>query len=268
MMYKTAGTQLNLDYTSEEDFIKKFKLANNLVPISIGLFANSSIVEKSNSGYLSYRSKVWQETSRGGLPEFFLKDVNFEKYADYIMNYPILFLQSEGNYISGKKYLFKNFMNGEIKEIGNKIPSTNDLDTHLGTIFTENRLKQYIELRSMDACGWECLCAGPALFTGLLYGNLEEALDLIKNWEADEVLSAYKNAPKDGLKTNLMGKDISYWAEKLIDISKSGLKKRDFLNRKKLSEAKFLDHLEKIVKNKKTNADNIISKYSNSEKFE
>ena len=83
MMYKTAGTQLNLDYTSEEDFIKKFKLANNLVPISIGLFANSSIVEKSNSGYLSYRSKVWQETSRGGLPEFFLKDVNFEKYADY-----------------------------------------------------------------------------------------------------------------------------------------------------------------------------------------
>ena len=265
MMYKTAGTQLNLDYTSEEDFIKKFKLANNLVPISIGLFANSSIVEKSNSGYLSYRSKVWQETSRGGLPEFFLKDVNFEKYADYIMNYPILFLQSEGNYISGKKYLFKNFMNGEIKEIGNKIPSTNDLDTHLGTIFTENRLKQYIELRSMDACGWECLCAGPALFTGLLYGNLEEALDLIKNWEANEVLSAYKNAPKNGLKTNLMGKDISYWAERLLDISKSGLKKRDFLNRKKLSEAKFLDHLEKIVKNKKTNADNIISKYSNSE---
>ena len=265
MMYKTAGTQLNLDYTSEEDFIKKFKLANNLVPISIGLFANSSIVEKSNSGYLSYRSKVWQETSRGGLPEFFLKDVNFEKYADYIMNYPILFLQSEGNYTSGKKYLFKNFMNGEIKEIGNKIPSTNDLDTHLGTIFTENRLKQYIELRSMDACGWECLCAGPALFTGLLYGNLEEALDLIKNWEANEVLSAYKNAPKNGLKTNLMGKDISYWAERLLDISKSGLIKRDFLNRKKLSEAKFLDHLEKIVKNKKTNADNIISKYSNSE---
>ena len=62
-----------------------------------------------------------------------------------------------------------------------------------------------------------------------------------------------------------MGKDISYWAERLLDISKSGLIKRDFLNRKKLSEAKFLDHLEKIVKSKKTNADNIISKYSKSE---
>ena len=265
MMYRTSGTQLNLDYTSENDFIKKFKLANNLVPISIGLFANSSIVEKSDSGYLSYRSKVWQDTSRGGLPELFLKDVNFDMYAEFVMNYPMLFLENDGKYISGKKYLFKDFMHGEIEEVGNKIPNTDDLNTHLGTIFTENRLKQYIELRSMDACGWDCLCAGPALFTGLLYGNIDEALDLIKNWEVNEVLTAYKKAPKHGLKTSLMGKEISFWAEKLIEISKSGLKKRDFLNRKKISEVKFLDHLEKIVKDKKTNADNIINKYSNSE---
>ena len=71
MMYRTCGTQLNVDYNSEEDFIKKFKLVNSIVPISIALFANSSIVEKKNSNYLSYRSKVWQNTSRGGLPKLF-----------------------------------------------------------------------------------------------------------------------------------------------------------------------------------------------------
>ena len=60
MMYRTAGTQLNIDFVSEEDFKKKFKVLNSLVPISIALFANSSVVEK-NSGYLSYRSKVWQK---------------------------------------------------------------------------------------------------------------------------------------------------------------------------------------------------------------
>ena len=65
MMYRTCGTQLNIDYNSEEDFIKKFKIVNSIVPISIALFANSSIVEKKNSNYLSYRSKVWQNTSRG-----------------------------------------------------------------------------------------------------------------------------------------------------------------------------------------------------------
>ena len=73
MMYRTCGTQLNIDYDSEKDFIKKFKIINSIVPISIALFANSSIVEKKNSGYLSYRSKVWQSTSRGGLPKLFLK---------------------------------------------------------------------------------------------------------------------------------------------------------------------------------------------------
>ena len=69
MMYRTCGTQLNIDYNSEKDFIKKFRVINSIVPISIALFANSSIVEKKNSGYLSYRSKVWQNTSRGGLPK-------------------------------------------------------------------------------------------------------------------------------------------------------------------------------------------------------
>jgi len=72
MMYRTCGTQLNLDYSSEEDFVKKFKIINSIVPISIALFANSSIVEKKNSGYMSYRSKVWQDTSRGGFQRFFL----------------------------------------------------------------------------------------------------------------------------------------------------------------------------------------------------
>ena len=46
MMYRTCGTQLNIDYSSEEDFVKKFKVVNSIVPISISLFANSSIVEK------------------------------------------------------------------------------------------------------------------------------------------------------------------------------------------------------------------------------
>src|SRR5210317_2656408 len=174
MMYRTCGTQLNVDYNSEEDFIKKFKVVNSIVPISIALFANSSIVEKKNSGYLSYRSKVWQSTSRGGLPAIFFDNFDFEKYAEFAINFKILFIEHEGKYISGQKYTFKDFMEGKIDEIGNRLPTEKDLTTHLSTIFTENRLKKYIELRSMDTCGWDCLCSGPAFNIGLLYGNLDE----------------------------------------------------------------------------------------------
>ena len=265
MMYRTCGTQLNIDYDSEEDFIKKFKIVNSIVPISIALFANSSIVEKKKSNYLSYRSKVWQNTARGGLPKIFFEELNFEKYAEFIMNFPILFVQDKDDYISGEKYIFKDFMDGKINEIGNRLPNENDLSTHLSTIFTENRLKKYIELRSMDTCGWDCLCAGPAFNIGMLYGNLDEVYELISKWDKDKIINAYLEAPQKGLNTQLMGKDLIYWASNLLDLSRKGLEKRDILNKSKKNEALFLNHLQKVIDNKTTNADHMISKFSKNE---
>ena len=265
MMYRTCGTQLNIDYNSEEDFVKKFKIVNSIVPISIALFANSSIVEKKNSNYLSYRSKVWQSTSRGGLPKLFLEDLNFEKYADFVINFPILFIQENENYISGKKYIFKDFMNAKISEIGKRLPNENDLSTHLSTIFTENRLKKYIELRSMDTCGWDCLCAGPAFNIGMLYGNLEEVHELISKWDKNKVINAYLEAPKKGFNTQLMGKDLLYWSSTLLDLSRKGLEQRDIFNKNKKNETLFLDHLQKVIDNKTTNADHMVSKFSKNE---
>jgi len=265
MMYRTCGTQLNIDYNSEEDFIKKFKVINSLVPISIALFANSSIIEKKKSDYLSYRSKVWQNTSRGGLPKLFFEELNFEKYTDFIMNFPILFIQDNEKYISGQKYTFEDFMKGKIIEINNRLPSEKDLSTHLSTIFTENRLKKYIELRSMDACGWDCLCAGPAFNVGILYGNLDEVYDLISQWDKDKIINAYLEAPQKGFNTQLMGKDLLYWASTILDLSRKGLEIRDILNKRKKNESLFLSHLQKIIDNKTTNADHMISKFSNNE---
>ena len=265
MMYRTCGTQLNVDYKSEEDFIKKFKIINSLVPISIALFANSSIVEKKNSGYLSYRSKVWQETSRGGLPEVFFDNMNFEKYANFAINFPLLFIQNDKEYLSGKNYTFSDFMNGKIKKINNKLPTEDDLATHLSTIFTENRLKKYIELRSMDTCGWDCLCAGPAFNTGILYGNLDETFELISKWDKNKIINAYLEAPKKGFNTELMGKDLLYWSSLLLNLSKKGLENRDVLNKSGENEKKFLNHLEKLIDNKTTNADHMINKFSKNE---
>ncbi len=265
MMYRTCGTQLNIDYGSEKDFMKKFKVANAIVPISIALFANSSIVEKKNSNYLSYRSKVWQDTSRGGLPKLFFDDLNFEKYTDFVMDFPILFIQHKDQYISGRNYKFKDFMNGKIDEIENRFPTENDLTTHLSTIFTENRLKKYIELRSMDTCGWDCLCAGPAFNVGMLYGNLDEVYELISNWETDKIINAYLEAPRKGFNTQLMGKDLLYWSSILLNLSKIGLENRDARSKKGNNETIFLSHLQKVIDAKTTNAQNMISKFSKNE---
>ena len=268
MMYRTCGTQLNIDYSSEKDFIKKFKVVNSIVPITIALFSNSSIVEKKNSNYLSYRSKVWQNTSRGGLPKIFFEELNFEKYSDFVINYPLLFIQNKDHYISGNKKTFQDFMNGKISEINNRLPTENDLALHLGTIFTENRLKKYIELRSMDTCGWDCLCAGPAFNIGILYGNIDEVYDLVSSWDVNKIINAYLEVPKKGFNTQLMGKDLLYWAYILFDISKRGLEYRDIMNKSGKNETLFLNHLQKVIDNKTTNADHMINKFSKNEDLE
>ena len=122
MMYKTAGIQINYDYTSEEDFEKKFKIGNYLVPLAIAIFANSPFNENKLSGYLSYRGKVWQKTSRGGIMPIAFEKVNFEKYIDHVINYPILFLKKNESYHYPNGQTFNDYLHGNLSFLKGKKP--------------------------------------------------------------------------------------------------------------------------------------------------
>ena len=261
MMYQTSGTQINLDYLSEDDFKKKFKIISYLTPISIAIFANSTILENKPSGYLSYRSKVWQNTSRGGLPKIFLENMDFEKYADFAINFPLLFIYKNNDHKNLNNKTFGDFMKGSLSEINNHLPTFEDLELHLSTIFTEIRLKKYIEIRSLDACEWDCHCAGPAFYTGLIYGKLDESLDLIKDWKSEDVLKAYLDAPKKGLKTEINGKSILEWGKILLNISNKGLIDRNFKNKTGNDETIFLKNIEQILQQNKTKAEKTLENF-------
>jgi len=261
MMYQTSGTQINLDYLSEDDFKKKFKIISYLTPISIAIFANSTILENKPSGYLSYRSKVWQNTSRGGLPKIFLENMDFEKYADFAINFPLLFIYKNNDHKNLNNKTFGDFMKGSLSEVNNHLPTFEDLELHLSTIFTEIRLKKYIEMRSLDACEWDCHCAGPAFYTGLIYGKLDESLDLIKDWKSEDVLKAYLDAPKKGLKTEINGKSILEWGKLLLNISNRGLIDRNFKNKTGNDETIFLKNIEQILQQNKTKAEKTLENF-------
>ena len=262
MMYKTAGIQINYDYTSEEDFEKKFKIGNYLAPLTIALFANSPFIENKLSGYLSYRGKVWQETNRGGIMPIAFENVNFEKYIDHTINYPILFLKKNGKYHSPNGQTFNDFLNGNLSFLNGIKPNLEDFENHLGTIFTEVRVKQIIEFRSLDTCNFGCICNGPSFFTGLIYGSLDETYEIIKNWKKEEVMEAYLNAPKQGLNTLLNNKKLIDWGKIFLDLSKRGLEKRNELNKSGKNETIYLKHIEEIIINKKTRAEMLIEQFN------
>ncbi len=248
MMYQTCGTQINLDYISEEDFKKKFKIISYLTPLTIALFSNSAIKKNTPTGFLSYRSKVWQKTSRGGLPEIFLQDMDFEKYADFSLDFQLLFLYENNQYNLPRDKSFRDL----IKE---GKANYENFELHLSTIFTELRLKKYIEIRSIDACEWDCHCAGPAFFIGLIYGNLNETFELIKDWSKEDIMQAYKTSYKDGLKTIINKKDLLYWSKELLKISKKGLEKRSFKTTTNSDERIYLKNIENILSKNLTKAE-------------
>ena len=268
MMYKTAGIQINYDYISEEDFEKKFKIGNYLAPLTIALFANSPFNENKLSGFLSYRGKVWQETNRSGIMPITFENVNFEKYIDHAINYPILFLKKNGKYYSPNGQTFRDFLNGNLSFLKGEKPTLEDFENHLGTIFTEIRLKQVIEFRSLDTCNFGCICNGPSFFTGLIYGSLEETYEILKNWKKEEVMEAYLNAPKQGLNTLLKNKKLIDWAKIFLNLSKKGLEKRNELNKNGKNETIYLKHKEEIISNKKTRAEMLIEQYNKTKKLD
>ncbi len=263
MMYQTSGTQINLDYSSEEDFIKKFKLSSFLVPLSTAIFANSPIKENKLNDYLSYRSYVWQNTARGGLPKSFLEDMNFEKYVDMAINMPLLFIFKNGNHLKSEKETFKDFMEGKLSVLKNEKANIKDFEIHLATIFSEVRLKKYIEIRSLDTCEWDCHCSGPAFYTGLIYEGLDEALDIINKWKISEVLSAYSEAPIKGLSSTIGNKKLLEWGKVFLNISKKGLEKRSIKNSSGKDETIFLRSVENILSNNKSKATTTIEKFKN-----
>ncbi len=262
MMYKTAGIQINYDYISEDDFEKKFKIGNYLAPLTIALFANSPFTEYKLSGFLSYRSKVWQETNRGGIMPISFESVNFEKYVDNVINYPILFLKKNKRYYSPNGQTFNDYLNGNLNFLKGEKPTLEDFENHLGTIFTEVRLKQVIEFRSLDTCNFGCICNGPSFFTGLIYGSIDETYEIIKNWRKEEIMQAYLNAPKLGLNATLEGKKLIDWARIFFDLSKKGLEKRNEVNKSGKNETIYLKHIEEIIESKKTRAEMLIEQFN------
>ncbi|MDC3157211.1 glutamate-cysteine ligase family protein [Candidatus Pelagibacter bacterium] len=261
MMYRTCGIQINYDYISESNFEKIFKLGNYLTPLVIALYSNSPFESEKPTGYFSYRNKVWQKTSRGGIMPIAFEKINFEKYFDHIIEYPILFAIKDKKYIEPNGQTFKDFILGNFDNLKEEA-NLKDFETHLATIFTEVRLKQYIELRSLDACDWECLCDGPAFFTGLFYNSLDEAFEIVSKWKKENIMNAYIESPKKGLNAELEGKKLYEWGKIFLDLAKKGLIKRNVINSKGNNETVYLKHVENVINNKKNRAQLLLEKYN------
>jgi len=267
MMLRTCTVQTNLDYGSESDMVKKFRVSLALQPVAVALFANSPFVEGQPSGFLSHRSYIWTDTDPdrcGTLPFVFEPGFGFERYADYMLDVPMYFVYRDGRYIDASGQSFRDFIAGRLPGLTNDVPRIGDWADHLTTAFPEVRLKTFLEMRGADGGPWARLCALPALWVGLLYDSaaLDAAHDLIADWTAEERESMRREAPRLGLATPLRSRSFREIALEMLEISRQGLYRRSRRSTAGEDETCFLDPLFAIATSGRTPAEQLLEDFA------
>ncbi|RMH44780.1 MAG: glutamate--cysteine ligase [Alphaproteobacteria bacterium] len=268
MMYRTCTVQVNLDFASEADMVRKFRVGLALQPVATALFANSPFFEGRPTGYKSWRSRIWRDLdpARTGMAPFVFEDgFGFERWVDYALDVPMYFVYRDGRYIDALGQSFRDFLDGRLPALPGERPLVSDWADHLTTIFTEVRIKQFMEMRGADGGPWRRLCALPALWVGLLYDDaaLEAAWDIARDWDAETREAWRVAAGRDALDATVGGRRMRDIARDVVAIARDGLKNRarEGVGGLVRDETHFLNTLEESVETGRVPADELLEKY-------
>ncbi|MCC7427185.1 MAG: glutamate--cysteine ligase [Alphaproteobacteria bacterium] len=268
MMLRTCTVQVNLDFDSEADMVAKFRLGLALQPVATALFANSPFTEGRPNGMLSYRSHVWTDTDpdRCGIPPVvFEEGFGFERYAEWVLDVPMYFVYRDGSYIDVAGQSFRDFIAGRLPGYPGQVATMGDWADHITTVFTEVRLKRYLEMRGADAGSRAHLMALPALWAGLLYDPAAQkaAEAFVRGWTVAEISAMRRDAPRLGLKTPFRKGTLADIARAVLAIAADGLRARGIRNARGEDESVYLQPLEESAFSGLTPADRLLDRFRN-----
>ena len=260
MMYRTCTVQVNLDYGSEADMVKKLRVALALQPVATALFASSPFFEGKVNGHKSWRSRIWRslDDSRTGMLPFVFEDgMGFQRYVDWVLDVPMYFVYRDGKYIDALGQSFRDFLKGELPALPGEKPTLSDWADHMTTVFPEARAKKFIEMRGADVGSVDHIAALPAFWVGLMYDQsaLDAAWDLVRGFDAETRQGLRVAASVSALQGEHGGVRLHDLARAAVGLSHAGLAARG------LGEERHLAPLVESVKSGKVQADRWLERY-------
>lgn len=234
MMKGTSALQVALDFKSEEDYKKKFQITNALSPVLYAIFENAYYFEGEPSKMHNIRAHIWEncDSHRSGVAEGALdSDFGYEKYAEYILNRPPIFINEEGKEVFTGSKLVKDIFNPDNYKV-------EELEHLLTMFFPDVRTKKYVEIRMMDSIPYPLNFSAMALLTGMLYNedNVDTLYDYIKDIDIEDVNKTKQEMKDIGLEAKLNGKSLLEIGKYLIEIAKKGLSQEDVAYLKPLED--------------------------------
>lgn len=260
MMYRTSTVQVNLDYASEADMVKKLRVALALQPVATALFASSPFFDGKLNGHKSWRSRIWRgldDVRTGMLPFAFEDGMGFQRYVDWVLDVPMYFVYRDGKYINALGQSFRDFLNGKLPALPGEKPTLSDWADHMTTVFPEARVKKYIEMRGADCGNAAHIVALPAFWTGLMYDQtaLDAAWDLVKGFDTLTREGLRVAASVAGLQGEAEGVKIADLALAAVALSHAGLAARGY------GEEALLAPLVQNLNTGATQADRLLAAY-------
>jgi len=246
MMKRTATVQANLDFENEADMVASFRTALAVSPVVAALFVNSPFREGHVSEVLSERLLCWEDTDpdRCGYPStVFEGGFGYEAWVQWALDVPMYFVRRDGIHHDFTGASFRDFM---AHGLDGHRATLRDFQDHLTTIFTEVRLKRYLEVRSADCGPWSRVCALPALWKGILYDTAarDAAWALMEQPGAAELSRLQVAVAREGFRARYRGQTVLALAQQLVSIAASGLERFAARNDRGEDERRFLRPLE------------------------
>ncbi len=260
MMLRTCTVQVNLDFGDEADMVEKLRVSLALQPLATALFASSPLLEGKPFGFKSLRARVWTDTDpdRTGIPACVFEDgFGFERFAEYVLDVPMYFVAREGVLHDVAGASFRDFMAGRVDALKGEQATMGDVADHVTTVFTEVRLKKFLEMRGADSGNAAMILAKPAFWVGLIYDDAAQkaARALTRAWTLDEIMQMRAEVPQQGLQARIAGRELRDVAREVLAISADGLRARG------LGEEAYLAPLWEIAESGMTQADRILQLY-------
>lgn len=261
MMRRTATVQVNLDFASEEDAIRKLRVALLLSPIVQAMFANSPFVEGRVSGRMSERAAVWLDADpdrTGLLPMMLKKGAGFADYAEWALDVPMYLFKREGRVYRNTGQTFRSFLADGFE---GERPTLVDWKAHLGTVFPEARLKTTIEVRSVDSLPRRLYCALPALWAGIFYdaSSFARAEDLASSLDLAQLEAARPDIARVALGAFVGDRSVRQLAEALLELAADGLSRRGRIDVDGRDERRHLELLLGLVSRGQCPADALLA---------
>jgi glutamate--cysteine ligase len=266
MMYRTSTVQVNLDFASEADMVRKMRVGIALQPLATALFANSPFTDGRANGFLSRRSEIWRDTDadRTGMVPFVFEDgFGYEAYVDWALDVPLYFVKRDDTYHDVSGASFRDLLAGRLPALPGSRATRSDWANHVSTLFPEVRLKRYLEMRGADVGPPEFIVALSAFWVGLLYDPdaLDGASELVKGWTAEEREELRAAVPRLALDAQIAGRSLRDVARDALALSRSGLSRRARRDAAGRDETRYLDPLDAVVGSGRTQAHALLERY-------